>query len=290
MTQQQAEEILNDFREWLQRLPANETEATDSPTEMIDLHTLLGQFLAVKQEVNLQTKAVRAQQEQSAETLEKLSETLETLKQTQADAQSRWKTELDSQIRPVLESMMDLYDSLALGQREAQRVSEEVLPLLQNVREQQAGEPVALPSITLPEMPEQRGSFLGRLFGSSGSSSLESWKVEAQQKLREALERHQQAQIPLEELERIEKLLSSLLTGYTMSLQRIDRALSQHAIQPISCVGEAFDPDFMKAMDIVMDSELAPGTVVEMVRRGYQHEGKAIRFAEVIVSGERTVT
>ena len=44
------------------------------PAEPVDLHTLLGQFLAVRHEVNLQTKAVRAQQE-----LERICNALLTL-------------------------------------------------------------------------------------------------------------------------------------------------------------------------------------------------------------------
>ena len=84
--------VLADFQSWLSELAApvadDEASAADAPAEeTIDLHTLLGQFLAVRQEVNLQTRAVRAQQEQNAETLRQLTAALDALGQSQARAE-----------------------------------------------------------------------------------------------------------------------------------------------------------------------------------------------------------
>ena len=59
----------------------------------VDLYTLVGQFTALRQEVNLQTRAVRAQQEQNAETLRQLAEAVDYLTQAPAaTAQSRRRT------------------------------------------------------------------------------------------------------------------------------------------------------------------------------------------------------
>src|SRR5262249_11317116 len=82
--------ILADFHAWLMALTVEELTGVSpvggtsvSPVE-IDLHTLLGQMVAVRQEVNLQTRAVRSQQEQNSETLRQLTAALDALRQTQA--------------------------------------------------------------------------------------------------------------------------------------------------------------------------------------------------------------
>src|SRR5579871_4197592 len=91
--------VLADFRDWLTALrtpppPPSPTRGEGVPfapsplvgegggggETPIDLHTLLGQFLAVRQEINLQTRAVRAQQEQNAETLRQLALALDSLR------------------------------------------------------------------------------------------------------------------------------------------------------------------------------------------------------------------
>src|SRR5262245_19862544 len=73
------EQVLNDFRAWLHEAAARgETAELPKPeAERIDLHTLLAQFTALRHDVNLQTRAVRAQQEQNGQTLLALQQTLE---------------------------------------------------------------------------------------------------------------------------------------------------------------------------------------------------------------------
>jgi len=59
--------VLADFRSWLERAPA--PAVPPAVPQPLDLHTLLSQFVALRHEVNLQTKASRAQQEQNAEAI-----------------------------------------------------------------------------------------------------------------------------------------------------------------------------------------------------------------------------
>ena len=65
--------ILTDFRTWLQ-------DAKHAPTiesaPQLDVATVVQQFIALRQDVNLQTKASRAQSEQSATTIAMLQEAL----------------------------------------------------------------------------------------------------------------------------------------------------------------------------------------------------------------------
>src|SRR5438034_727394 len=110
------EAVLDDFRSWLQQLavaPADSSAAPAEP-EPIDLHTLLGQFIALRHEVNLQTKAVRSQQELNNETLQHLRETLETLRRQQEAAwESGQQTETEI-ARPLLKTLIDVHDALSL--------------------------------------------------------------------------------------------------------------------------------------------------------------------------------
>ena len=64
--------VLADFRAWLERAPDLGSQPADLPAEPVDLYTLVAQFTALRQEVNLQTRAVRAQQDQTAQMLERV--------------------------------------------------------------------------------------------------------------------------------------------------------------------------------------------------------------------------
>src|SRR5262249_26648329 len=100
------------------------------PPEAIDLHTLLGQFVAVRHEVNLQTKAARSGQEQTGEALQQLSQALEAVRQAQAAAQQTNQQARDEAVRPVLKTLLDVHDAFSLAEREIRRARENVLPLL----------------------------------------------------------------------------------------------------------------------------------------------------------------
>src|SRR5262245_58753250 len=119
LTPMAIEGVLSDFRAWLHEAAAlgQATEPAVSPAESIDLHTLLTQFTALRHEVNLQTRAVRAQQEQNAETLLALQQALATAK----PAVSQPPQPEDGSIREHLRTLIEIYDALALAEREAKR-------------------------------------------------------------------------------------------------------------------------------------------------------------------------
>jgi molecular chaperone GrpE len=255
-------------------------EPEPSSAEDIDLHTLLAQFTALRHEVNLQTRAVRAQQEQNAQTLETLQRALEELADQEA---VQPPSSNEDHLRSQLKTLIELYDALALGQREIQRARETVLPTLERLANAgEEGPPVA--ASRLPENP--RATFFTRLFGSAraGSTEIDSLR-DAVVRLQEALAaeraRAQDAQLAAE---RARRLLESLLAGYTMSLQRLDRALEQHELEPIDCVGQPFDPERMEVLEVVYDSGRPSGEVLEEVRRGYRWRGRVFRFAQVRVA------
>ncbi len=84
--------------------------------------------------------------------------------------------------------------------------------------------------------------------------------------------------------ERVRPLLASLVSGYRMGLQRIERALEQNGLEPIPAVGEPFDPERMEVLEAVEGTGHAPGEVLDEVRRGYLWRGRLFRFAQVRVA------
>ena len=85
-------------------------------------------------------------------------------------------------------------------------------------------------------------------------------------------------------VDRIRTMLDSLFTGYTMSLRRVERALQQHGLEPMLCVGRPFDPEQMEVVEAVAGSGRPAGEVLDEVRRGWQWNGRVFRFAQVRVA------
>ena len=262
LTTERIESILADFRGWLHEAAARGAmpDEPDSQDERIDLHTLLGQFAALRHEVNLQTKAVRAQQEQNAQTLAAL----------QAAAASAPSTANDEIGQNHARTLMEIHDALALAEREARRMRDRIIPEL--------GGPIAedMPASELPSIP--RLSILTRMFGGAHQSQT----IAALQ--RDLAVQRQRLTHARRAGERVRGLLDSLLTGYSMSLRRVERALRQCELEPIASVGRPFDPEQMEALEVVSSNGHQPGEVVDEVRRGYLRRGRVFRCAQVRIA------
>jgi molecular chaperone GrpE len=269
LTPEHVATVLADFHAWLSLLPAPPevplTDANHGP----DLFLLLEQLTALRHEVNLQTRATRSQQEQNDTTLARLSSALDSLQQARAAAVE----ERDERLRPVLKTLVELYDALAVAGREVQRVQDVVLPALQEALDRRAAE--------LPEPPlAPESSGLARWFGVRGPDlSAYRARVAAWRK-RDLEETDRQRQ----GFARVRQLLASLGTGYTMGLQRIERALKQHGLQTVAAVGQPFDPERMEAVEAATDSGLPTGQVLDEVQRGYLWNGRVFRYARVRVA------
>src|SRR5205807_1002936 len=87
-----------------------------------------------------------------------------------------------------------------------------------------------------------------------------------------------------ETADRMTALLDSILTGYDMSLERLERALAEHGLEPIPAEGESFDPESMEAVEVATGAGAAPNTVTAEVRRGYLWHGRVLRCALVCVA------
>jgi molecular chaperone GrpE len=83
---------------------------------------------------------------------------------------------------------------------------------------------------------------------------------------------------------KLREQLAGAADGYAMSLRRIERAFADLELEPIAALGEPFDPDCMEAVDTAPAGDVAPGSVVEVLRGGYRRSGRLVRHAQVKVA------
>jgi len=269
MNEQDIDAILADFRSWLLQAlaaPAETDAAPPAEAERVDLHTLVGQFVALRQEVNLQTRATRGQQEQNAETLRKLSETVAALEQAQENDKPDAEEAQAEILRPFLKTLVDVHDALALARREAERVKDSVLPALERI----VSAPLA------PPRPQETGLGIYVRFLGAGKAVRHGKPA--------AIELNTPQSEPVDQTAtRVRRLVNSLIDGYTMSLQRVERTLEQAGLEAIPAVGEPFDPETMEVVEVVHEPGRVATEVLDEVRRGYYWQGRVFRFAQVRV-------
>jgi molecular chaperone GrpE len=288
--------VLADFRRWLSEGPERRGEPGGSPepVEPPDLHTLLGQMIAVRQEVNLQTKAVRGQQEQTTEALELLEQTLDELRKSKTTSQQQQQSP-DDLLRPLLKTLIDAHDALSLAAKEARRVEENVLATLDALPDLPDLSSLQLASVEVPALEQPPRSILARILGvrAIDEQTLTNWQARVRlaheqgmvEKLEAFVREGQQRGAEAKRgMAHVKQLLASLLAGYRMGLQRIERALQQHGLEGIPATGQAFDPERMEVLEAVDGTGRPAGEVLEEVRRGYLWRGRVFRYAQVRVA------
>ncbi len=257
------EAILADFRAWLQEAQNVSRAEGDAPE--FDVATILQNFIALRQEVNLQTRATRAQQEQNSQTITMLEEALGTLQRQEAQLEDNDQGVQDEIVRPLLKTLIDAHDSLSIAERQVRRLHESASP--QPPVPTSAGEPPRI-KLKIPHWARWMGldaSIEAQL------APLYAWRQSQQPTADPAAERYRQS-------------LDALLTGYRMSLQRIERAFEQYALETFACVDEAFDPEIMEVAEVVRDANRVRTEVIEELRRGYLWRGRLFRCAQVRVA------
>jgi molecular chaperone GrpE (heat shock protein) len=282
------EEVLADFRAWLQNAQEEAIPPDEAEPETIDLSTVLGHFVGLRQEVNLQTRSVRAQQEQSGEALRQLQQALDALMRSQARNEQLSAKEEEERQRPLLKTLTDLYDSLALASREIQRAEQGMEKLVETMKDCESIDDGPIPQRQEIALPQSRSFWSRWLLSPPAEAALRSSQEETQRAIDRLCEERRARQERVEQSrkasESVREALTSIVTGYTMSLQRIERALRQHGLEAIPTVGEAFDPDLMEAVARAPGTDRPAGEVVAEVRRGYLWKGRLFRYAQVSVA------
>jgi len=293
---------LAQFRAWLEQIAERpEVESEDGvafaeAAPAIDLHTMLAQLVALRQEVHLQTRTTRGQQEQNTETLRRLSEALVVLQDERERAPAETPAPDEEMFRPLLKTLLDVSDALGLARREVVRVQDVIGSALEQlatlVALSEPPRPAPLPPTLSPPPldpePTPQRSLWARWFGSESATTALTPQVPVASSepapaavSDAAAERTHLAE---ETAARISRLLDSVLTGYTMSLQRVERTLQQYGLEAIPCEGVAFDPEQMEAVEVATASGRTSGEVVAEIRRGYLWRGRVFRYAQVSVA------
>lgn len=78
--------------------------------------------------------------------------------------------------------------------------------------------------------------------------------------------------------------LAALVRGYELGIERLDQTLNEFNAREIRCQGESFDPRRMNAIESEESATVAPDTVLEVYRSGYEWDGEVFRPAQVKVS------
>jgi molecular chaperone GrpE len=78
----------------------------------------------------------------------------------------------------------------------------------------------------------------------------------------------------------------ALRSGTEATLKLLAKAFEKAGIKEISPAGEPFDPELHEAMAAQPTADHPPHTVLQVIQRGYQLNGRLLRPARVIVSRE----
>jgi molecular chaperone GrpE len=78
--------------------------------------------------------------------------------------------------------------------------------------------------------------------------------------------------------------IASLVSGQDATLKLLVRAFERFSIRPLDPVGEPFDPERHEAMAMRESTTAEPDSVLEVVQRGYELNGRLLRPARVIVA------
>ena len=78
----------------------------------------------------------------------------------------------------------------------------------------------------------------------------------------------------------------SLLEGNEATLKLLNGAFAKPGIEQLDPEGEPFDPNLHEAMTMQPSDTAEPGTVLTVVQKGYQLNGRLLRPARVIIAME----
>jgi molecular chaperone GrpE len=260
LSTEEIERVLADFRGWLLDF-ATVGDLVEPPAQTVDLHTLAGHFIALRQEVNLATRATRSTLEQNADAIAQFAA---LARRSATPSEPRADSSTDETVRPLLKALIDVYDAITLARKQVERLRDSIGVALDKLVE-------SPPSEGLATRKARRG-FFGRLFGVFVPETGEEPK---------AVERNRLAG---ETVAYVRQALDSLVAGYMMGLNRIEGILPSAGLEPIAATGQRFDPESMEVIEVVAETNQPEGEVVEEVRRGYRWRGRVFRCAQVRVA------
>lgn len=80
--------------------------------------------------------------------------------------------------------------------------------------------------------------------------------------------------------------VAGLIEGQNATLRLLAKAFEKAQIEEINPEGQPFNPELHEAM-MAQPSDAAPNTVLAVIQRGYQLNGRLLRPARVVVSAQK---
>jgi molecular chaperone GrpE len=80
--------------------------------------------------------------------------------------------------------------------------------------------------------------------------------------------------------------VASLVEGQNATLRLLAKAFEKAQIEEINPEGQPFNPELHEAM-MAQPSDAPPNTVIAVIQRGYQLNGRLLRPARVVVSAQK---
>ncbi|OMH39349.1 nucleotide exchange factor GrpE [Motiliproteus sp. MSK22-1] len=78
--------------------------------------------------------------------------------------------------------------------------------------------------------------------------------------------------------------IGAIRDGVELTLNMFVAALKKFNVESVNPEGEPFDPQLHQAMSMVENAEVEPNTVLHVMQKGYQLNGRLVRPAMVMVS------
>ncbi|MGF1681027.1 nucleotide exchange factor GrpE [Photobacterium minamisatsumaniensis] len=88
----------------------------------------------------------------------------------------------------------------------------------------------------------------------------------------------------IEMADKTDEAIKPMLEGVDLTLQTMMGTVEKFGLKQLNPLGETFNPEFHQAMSIQESTEYAPNTVMLVMQKGYELNGRVVRPAMVMVS------
>ena len=231
----------------------------------------------------------QTQLESDQERLDELGKTVKKLSRTQfkANTLSESKEQQVSETVTLLRELVTKRDNLPEAQREEdqQRIemlqsnarselAVDFLPVLDGI-EMALEHKISLAEYeheaqSKEEQTEPASGLLKKIFSASSHVSEKSLSEENRRLI--------------QEIHKIDETLQGWVQGLEIVRERFLRLLAAEGIEPISDIGEQFDPHVHVAVETEKRPDVPENSIVRVLRKGYKLQDRVLRYSEVIVA------
>ena len=88
----------------------------------------------------------------------------------------------------------------------------------------------------------------------------------------------------LQHADKENEALLPLIEGIELTAKSLESALEKFGVKAVNPEGEAFNPELHQAMSMIESTDVAPNTVITVMQKGYELNGRLIRPAMVMIS------